>query len=246
MPAAWGVLDFISDLHLHPEDPQTLHACTRYLARTRADAVFILGDLFEVWVGDDALLEAGSFEAAATRALRRASQRCRLFFLRGNRDFLTGADFDAHCASTTLPDPCVLDCAGHRLLISHGDALCLHDAPYQQFRALVRTPAWQNAFLAQPLAARRAQARAMRAHSSQNPNVYADLHARATRQWLRAADARTLIHGHTHRPGEHDLGGGLRRVVLSDWDLRATPPRAQVLRWQRGGSALQRLALDAV
>jgi len=92
-PAPWAVLDFISDLHLHPEDPQTLHACTRYLACTRADAVFILGDLFEVWVGDDALREAGSFEATCAAMLRRASQRLLLFFLRGNRDFLLGQSF---------------------------------------------------------------------------------------------------------------------------------------------------------
>jgi len=249
LPAGWQVLDFISDLHLHAEDPATLHACAQYLASTRADAVFILGDLFEVWVGDDALLEPGSFEAACAAVLRRAAARCKLYFLHGNRDFLTGARFDALCATTTLPDPSVLDCAGPRLLLSHGDALCLQDSAYQQFRALVRSNAWQSAFLAQPLHERRRQARGMRAHSAQHQQAAytdTDLDPAATRQWLHAAAARTLIHGHTHRPAEHDLGAGMRRIVLSDWDLRTRPARAQVLRWQRGQEALRRLPLAQV
>lgn len=254
LPAGWRTLDFLSDLHLQASEPATVQALSQYLAATRADAVFLLGDLFEVWVGDDALLEPGSFEAGCAALLREAARQRPLFFMQGNRDFLTGPQFDALCGTTTLADPTVLDCAGQRLLLSHGDALCLDDVDYQRFRAMARSPAWQAAFLAQPLAQRRAQARGIRAQSESrksasrqgggdgNMPTYADLDAAATRDWLAAARATTLIHGHTHRPAEHDLGQGLRRVVLSDWDAGAPVPRAEVLRWQCG-QGLQRLPL---
>lgn len=261
LPAGWNTLDFISDLHLQASEPATVQGLQRYLDATRADAVFMLGDLFEVWVGDDALQEPGSFEAACAAMLREAARRRPLFFMQGNRDFLTGAQFDAQCGTTTLADPTVLDCDGQRLLLSHGDALCLDDVDYQRFRAMARSPGWQAAFLAQPLEQRRAQARGIRAQSESRKSetrkstsgkdetaampVYADLDASATRSWLRAARAQTLIHGHTHRPAEHDLGDGLQRIVLSDWDLGAPAPRAEVLRWQRG-HGLRRLPLAQV
>jgi UDP-2,3-diacylglucosamine hydrolase len=256
LPADWDTLDFISDLHLQAEEPATVQAFEAYLKATRADAIFLLGDLFEVWVGDDALEDAGSFEAACAATLRQAAARRPLFFMQGNRDFLTGPQFDAACGTTTLADPTVLDCDGQRLLLSHGDALCLDDVQYQRFRAMARSPAWQTAFLAQPLDLRRAQARGIRAQSESRKQEsrapggdagampgYADLDVQATRDWLHAAGASTLIHGHTHRPAEHALGDGLRRVVLSDWDLAARPPRAEVLRWQRN-RGLRRLPLS--
>ncbi len=231
-PDHWRAVDFISDLHLQPSEPETLKAWLGYLQTSPADAIFMLGDVFEVWVGDDAAAMPG-FEADCVAALERAAQRRPIYFMHGNRDFLVGADFAARCGITLLEDPTVLVLHGERRLLSHGDWLCVEDTEYQRFRKQVRNPAWQQAFLARPLAARRAVARDMRAASIEHQRgpgvVLAEVDAAAARRWLRDADAPTLIHGHTHRPAEHDLGDGLKRVVLSDWDAEARPPRAQVL-----------------
>ena len=157
--------------------------------------------------------------------------------MRGNRDFLVGPAFLAACGVQDLPDPVTLIFGGQRWLLSHGDALCLDDAPYQQFRQQVRQPAWQRQFLARPLAERQAIARHMRGQSSarqQAMNQWADVDADAARALLAAARAPVLIHGHTHRPASHTLGAGLSRVVLSDWCLDAPAPRAEVLRLRPG------------
>lgn len=235
-PAGWQCIEFVSDLHLQASEPGTVAAWQHYLAHTSADAVFLLGDIFEVWVGDDVLDEADSFEARCCAHMRAAAQKRPLFFMQGNRDFLTGQKFAERSGCALLADPTVLDFAGQRYLLSHGDALCLDDTAYQQFRALARSSAWQADFLRLPLAQRRAQARGMREQSSTHQRasmVYAELDSAACRAWLQAARATTLIHGHTHRPADHALAPGLRRIVLSDWDLDAMPPRAQVLRLSR-------------
>lgn len=241
---AWQTLDLISDLHLEAGEPATLECWRRYLAQTPADAIFILGDLFEVWVGDDAARDAG-FEAGCAALLRAATQTPQgqhrpVFFLHGNRDFLLGADFAAQSGLTLLPDPTVLQWQDQRWLLSHGDLLCLADTDYLAFRAQVRTPAWQQAFLAKPLAERRAVARDIRTRSEArkaDPRaIWADVDDDAARQWLRDAHAHTLIHGHTHRPADHALGDGLQRVVLSDWHADATPPRAEALRLSPSGA----------
>ena len=240
----WRTVDFLSDLHLHPDERSTFAAWQRYLARTPADAVVMLGDLFEAWVGDDALDEPGSFEAQCCAVLRTAAQQRSLFFLPGNRDFLIGDVFLQRSGVTGLADPTLLDFAGQRWLLSHGDALCLDDAPYQRFRAVARSGAWQQQFLAQPLATRRAQARGIREQSEarkQSGAVYADVDSPAAIAWLQAAQAHTLIHGHTHRPADHALAPGFQRVVLSDWDIAALPPRAEILRLSPKG--LERLPL---
>jgi len=242
---SWRTVDFISDLHLSADAPATVAAWQRHLETTPADAVFMLGDLFEVWVGDDAAAQPGAgFEQACVAAMARAGARRALFVMHGNRDFLLGPAFMAQCGATLLPDPTVLSFAGRRWLLSHGDALCLDDTDYLQFRQQVRGPDWQQAFLARPLAERQALAREMRRHSEARKRSgadYADVDAAAARQWLAAAGACTLVHGHTHKPAEHDLGAGLRRVVLSDWDLQAAIPRADALRLTAGG--LQRIAV---
>ncbi len=257
---AWRTVDFIADLHLNAGEPATVAAWRHYLQTTPADAVFMLGDLFEVWVGDDAL-DGGvatpgttSFERHCAETLRQAADRLALFFMPGNRDFLVGQRLMAHCRARLLADPTVLTFCGQRWLLSHGDALCLDDVDYLKFRQQVRSPGWQSAFLTQPLAQRQAIARHIRAQSQlhqqggQNGQSgpdggphYADVDNAAARQWLQAASARTLIHGHTHRPATHDLGGGLARIVLSDWDAQARPPRADALRLSASG--LQRIAL---
>ena len=250
-PAGWQAVDVISDLHLQAGEPETFQAWLDYLRRPageRADALFILGDLFEVWVGDDVLSAAATespdhaFWRACAAALRDHSAHAPVYFMAGNRDFLLGpAALDA-CGMQRLDDPTVLVFQNRRWLLSHGDALCLADTDYLRFREQVRDPAWQHSFLAQPLPRREAIARDLRAQSEarkrttgNDPSLWADVDTQAARAWLKRADAHTLIHGHTHRPGSHSLGDGLERVVLSDWELNARPPRAEVLRLDANG-----------
>ena len=231
-PAAWRTVDLISDLHLQAGEPATFDAWQGYLQTTPADALFILGDLFEVWIGDDAATQPG-FEAQCAVALSQIAARMPVYFMHGNRDFLVGPAFAAQCGLTLLEDPTVLVLHGARWLLSHGDLLCLDDVEYLRFREQVRTPEWQATFLAKPLQERRAIARTMRAQSEDRKRrpdmVWADVDGAAAREWLQTASAQTMVHGHTHRPADHDLGSGLQRRVLSDWDVEAQPPRAQVL-----------------
>ena len=234
-PPQWRNIDFISDLHLQAPELQTFEAWQGYMDKTRADAVFILGDLFEVWVGDDAASDgiAGGFESQCAAVLQHTAARIPVFFMRGNRDFLVGAAFMAQCHCTLLDDPTVLDFGGQRWLLSHGDALCLADVEYLKFRALVRGAPWQQDFLAKPLAERRAIARDLRLRSEakkQSAKAYADVDNDAALAWLREAGSAHMVHGHTHQPADHVLGPGLHRIVLSDWDVAARPPRAEVLR----------------
>ena len=249
-PPAWRTVDFISDLHLGADDPATFAAWRNYLQTTPADAVFILGDLFEVWVGDDLVANAAradaTFEGRCAAELHEVAKRLALFFMHGNRDFLVGPAFMALCDATLLGDPTVLTFAGRRWLLSHGDALCTGDTDYMQFRRQVRGQDWQRDFLARPLAERQEIARDIRRQSEARKRSgidYGEVDAAAARELLEAAHARTLIHGHTHKPAEHDLGDGFSRVVLSDWDARAGVPRADVLRLDAGG--LRRIALLA-
>ena len=202
-PSHWRTVDFISDLHLQASEPATVAAWQQYLQTTPADAVFLLGDIFEVWVGDDAIHDPGSFEGQVCAQLQAAARRTALYFMHGNRDFLAGGAFLQHCGITGL----------------------------QQF-------------LSQPLATRRAQARGIRQESEarkQSGTVYADVDHASAIAWLQAAGAQTLIHGHTHRPADHALAPGLQRVVLSDWDAAALPPRLETLRLSATG--LERVAL---
>jgi UDP-2,3-diacylglucosamine hydrolase len=242
-PANWRTVDFISDLHLQASEPATFEAWQRYMAATPADAVFILGDLFEVWVGDDVLALPG-FEAECAAVMHARAQETPVFFMHGNRDFLVGDGLMAAAGTTLMHDPTVLAFNNQRFVLTHGDALCLDDHDYMAFRAQVRTPEWQQQFLAQPMVQRQAVARGLRDASESRKRAvsdYADLDAGAARNWLTAAQAVVMIHGHTHKPARHDLGGGLQRVVLSDWDAAAQPQRLEVMRLDAGG--LQRLAL---
>ncbi len=245
-PAGWRAIDFISDLHLQPSHPRTFEAFAQHLRHTPADAVFILGDLFEVWVGDDARHEG--FEHRVVEVLKDAAGRRSLAFMAGNRDFLVGAALLQECGVTALPDPTVLRAFGEQILLTHGDALCLEDVEYQRFRAVVRTEQARSDFLARPLAERRALAAHIRAASLQHqqrdgrPETWADLDAGATVQWMRAAGTPLLVHGHTHRPATQELAPGFTRHVLSDWELDdgGSPVRAGVLRFSAHG--LQRMA----
>lgn len=198
-------------------------------------------------MGDDAVARhdaadanhAPGFELQCQQVLAQASQRLALYFMHGNRDFLLGQTFAKACGMTLLADPTVLVFDTQRWLLSHGDALCLEDADYQQFRTLVRSAQWQQDFLAKPLVQRQAMARELRAQSQARKAsgaVYADVDRSAALHWLQACDASTLIHGHTHLPADHTLhsvGGSTHlRRVLSDWDASAQPPRLRVLRLQ--------------
>ena len=246
-PPQWASIDFISDLHLGEDTPRTFDTWSTYLRGTTADAVFILGDLFEVWVGDDA--RHGGFERRCAEVLADAAGLRTVAFMAGNRDFLVGTELLKACGVLALPDPTVLVAFGERLLLSHGDALCLDDVEYQRFRAQVRQPQWQREFLALPLAVRRERARDMRARSELRkrgtaPADWADVDPATAVRWMHEAGAPTLIHGHTHRPQRGALAPGQVREVLSDWDLESpTSPRAEVLRLRRGG--LRRLTPDA-
>jgi UDP-2,3-diacylglucosamine hydrolase len=241
-PPSWRTVDFISDLHLQASEPETFEAWRGYMAGTPADAVFILGDLFEVWVGDDCALEPG-FAADCAAVLQAAASRRAVFFMHGNRDFLVGEGFLGACHTTLLQDPTVLGFAARRWLLTHGDALCLADTDYMKFREQVRAPAWQREFLGRPLAQRLAIARGIRDESESRKRsavTYADVDGPAALAWMEAADAQAMIHGHTHRPADHALGPW-RRTVLSDWDAAAVPARMEVLRLTAGG--IQRVAL---
>jgi len=235
----WRRAELISDLHLDGAHPATVAAFLSYLARCDADALFILGDLFEVWVGDDAVAPGDVADRCADGLASLAARGCALHFMAGNRDFLLGDGYAARCRMTRLPDPWTLDFAGRRWLLSHGDAWCLADADYQHWRHQVRNPAWMSQFLSRPLPQRQDFARHARAESHRQQaqrDTWADIDAPTARAALHATGATTLIHGHTHRPGWSTLGEGFDRWVLGDWDAQATPPRAAGLRVDADGS----------
>jgi UDP-2,3-diacylglucosamine hydrolase len=237
-PPAWDSIDFISDLHLSPDAPRTFDRWAAHLRSTPADAVFILGDLFEVWVGDDSRDEG--FEARCADVLADTAARRCVAFMAGNRDFLVGGQMLKACGVLALSDPTVLIAFGERIMLSHGDALCVDDVEYQRFRDEVRSTAWQSAFLAKTLTERRAMAQRIREESERRKSgrpaeQWFDVDAATAVRWMHEAGTPTLIHGHTHRPGTEPLAPGYIRHVLTDWDLdHEQPGRAEVLRLRRG------------
>lgn len=239
LPQAWTQVDFISDLHLTPNVPLTFSGLRHYLQSTQADAIIILGDLFETWIGDDS--RHSGFEAECTELINQASQHRLIAFMAGNRDFLLGSAMAQAAGLQLLPDPTVISAWAQRALLTHGDAWCLGDHAYQRFRQLVRSAQWQHNFLSQPLEIRRAQAQRIREESrrhqkNQDPKDWVDLDLDTAIHGLNATQSSTLIHGHTHRPGTQALGPGLTRHVLSDWDLDdGLNPRAEVLTWSADG-----------
>ena len=245
--ATWRTVDFISDLHLQEKETATFEVWQAYMQNTTADAVFILGDLFEVWVGDDAVEQHAFLQGCANVLKTCASQR-QVAFMRGNRDFLVGSAFLHACHVVDLQDPTVLHFGSQKWLLSHGDAGCLADTDYQAFRQLVRQQRWQEDFLAKPLIERESIARQLRAQSEKlkknSSAVYADVADEWSSNLLEQAGATCLVHGHTHRPGLQRLGQNppMQRYVLSDWDASTARPRAEVLRWHFEGQ-VERLNL---
>lgn len=215
---------FISDLHLDEARPRLIAAFEEFLAGEArgARALYILGDLFESYIGDDDDAALNARVARATRKLRDAGVP--VYFMHGNRDFLLGEDYAARAGVTLLADPTVVELAGERVLLMHGDTLCTDDAAYLQFRKLVRDPAWQRAFLAKPLAERRAfaaQARGeSRKHTANAKPEIMDVNQSAVETAMRTHGVHRLIHGHTHRPATHHFdidGSKAERIVLGDW-----------------------------
>lgn len=232
---------FISDLHLDPARPDITRLFGEFVdgEARGADALYILGDLFEAWVGDDDPSEAGAFVAQKLSALTDAGVP--VSFIRGNRDFLVADDFARRAGMSILPDPAVAMLYGKPTLLMHGDLLCTDDVAYQQFRAQTRDPAWQAQFLAQPLAARLAFAEKARAASKARAGelrdagtmeTITDVSHRTVAETFKRYGIGTLIHGHTHRPAVHETDGKTR-IVLGDWYeqgsvLRVTPQGAKL------------------
>ncbi len=219
----------ISDLHLSAERPATTAALFRLLrGRARsARALYLLGDLFDAWVGDDDLQRPMHAEVAAE--LRRlADSGVAVRLMHGNRDFLLGAAFVGAAGGEWLPDPSIVTLGGIRTLLTHGDTLCTGDRDYLAFRRTVRDPAWQAAFLARPLADRRAEAARLRAASEAGKRMKStqimDVTETAVIDLIREHGCPRLVHGHTHRPGLSAIrvdGRDCERWVLPDWDGRA-------------------------
>jgi UDP-2,3-diacylglucosamine hydrolase len=220
---------FISDLHLQASHPRTAEAFFRFLAERAAHAerLYLLGDIFEYWAGDDDLDDP--FNRGVATALRRVSDGgTAVYWLGGNRDFLVGTGFAEAAGLTLLPEPHVATIGGCQVVLVHGDAQCTDDVKYMAFRAQVRDPAWQSQFLAMPLAQRKAIIAGLRegsraAHGEKSyeimdvtPAAVAALHA--------DTGTDVIIHGHTHRPALHEAGGK-RRYVLPDWELDGDPVR---------------------
>ena len=239
-PETWRTVDFISDLHLQEKETATFEVWQAYMQNTTADAVFILGDLFEVWVGDDAA-DQHVFLQKCAAVLKACASKRQVAFMRGNRDFLVGSAFLNKCHVLDLQDPTVLNFASQKWLLSHGDAGCLGDTDYQSFRQVVRQAHWQEDFLAKTLTERESIARQLRSQSEilkkNSSAVYADVADEWSTQMLQEAGATCLVHGHTHRPALHSLSEAplMQRYVLSDWDAASIRPRAEVLRWHVEG-----------
>jgi UDP-2,3-diacylglucosamine hydrolase len=248
-PENWRTVDFISDLHLQEKDAATFELWQSYMLQTTADAVFILGDLFEVWVGDDAALN-NEFLSRCQSVLKMAASKRYVAFMRGNRDFLVGSEFLKGCHVHDLQDPTLLHFGQQTWLMCHGDEGCLGDVDYQIFRRMVRSAAWQHNFLGKPLLERQEVARQMRnqseAHKNEPDAVYADVDEAWATALLQNAQCQSMIHGHTHKPADHHFGQAekLVRRVLSDWDA-AQHLRAEVLRWHASGQ-VERINLIAV
>jgi len=234
---------FISDLHIDASRPEITGQFLEFL-RTQArgaDALYILGDLFESWVGDDAADPAQTAVIAGLKSLTAAGVPC--FVMHGNRDFLLGPQFCSSSGAQLLADPLIVTLYGEPVLVMHGDALCTDDRAYQRLRATVRDADWQRRFLALSVAARRALAGAARvgsqAHTAAVEYAITDVNAESVTAALRAAGAATLLHGHTHRPAIHPIevdGRGCTRIVLGDWYTQGS-----VLRWDASGPELTSL-----
>jgi UDP-2,3-diacylglucosamine hydrolase len=235
---------FISDLHIDASRDDITEQFLKFLKSeaAAAAALYILGDLFESWIGDDAPDAAQSAVIAGLHELTSSGVPC--FVMHGNRDFLLAAEFSRASGARLLADPLIVTLHGEPVLVMHGDALCTDDRAYQRLRATVRDAAWQKQFLALSIEARRALAGAARAgsqaHTAAMENTITDVNSDSVAAALRAAGTATLLHGHTHRPAIHAIevdGKPRTRIVLGDWYHQGS-----VLRWDEDGPELRSLA----
>ncbi len=232
---------FISDLHLEADRPEIADQFLRFLETEalHAERLYILGDLFESWVGDD---DPNEHYAWIKQALKKLTRKgVPVYFMHGNRDFMIGNAFAEETGVTILDDPTVVDIYGENVLLSHGDAYCTDDIEYQAVRKMTRDPAWQAMMLQKSLEERLAFAAQARAASMARGGTISedimDVNADAIAEALRMSGVNIMLHGHTHRPAVHDLevdGNPARRIVLGDWYEQGS-----VVRWDETGPVLE-------
>lgn len=234
---------FISDLHLHESRPQVTRAFFQFLytQAIHAEALYILGDFFDAWIGDDEDSELAQDIASGLHQLSELG--IAIYFMHGNRDFLLGAAYATKAGMSLIDDGTRIDLYGTPTLLMHGDSLCTGDVEYQAFRAMVRSPQWQQQILAQPLAARRALATQMREKSKSMNSLKADdimdVSPAEVIAQMEAAGVTRMIHGHTHRPAHHSLTvnhQSAERIVLGDWHdfgwcIKADNHKIELLHW---------------
>ncbi len=234
---------FISDLHLHESRPQVTRAFFQFLytQAIHAEALYILGDFFDAWIGDDDDSELLQDVASGLHQLSELGVA--IYFMHGNRDFLLGETYASKSGMELIPDGITIDLYGTPTLLMHGDSLCIDDIEYQQFRAMVRSPQWQQQILAQPLATRRALAAQMREKSQSMNSLKAedilDVSPAEVIAQMKAAGVTRMIHGHTHRPARHSLtvsNQSAERIVLGDWHdhgwcIKADSNNIELLNW---------------
>src|SRR3954468_20617519 len=216
---------FISDLHLSPETPAATASLVNFLSQTaaQADSLYVLGDLFEYWIGEEGMVEP--YAQQVIQSFRTVADKgVATYFMHGNRDFLVGERVAQASGLRLLADPTVVDLYGTPTILMHGDTLCTGDHEYQRFRAMVRNPEWQRAFVAKPLVERVRMAQEVRGRSEQSKSIkdmtIMDVAPMAVEKTFRTYHAARLIHGHTHRPARHEYsidGRHCERWVLGDW-----------------------------
>lgn len=211
---------FISDLHIDDSNPRILRRLNTLIEdeTPNIDALYILGDLVEVWVGDD---DRSNLAKTLRATLKKATQNCRVYLMHGNRDFLFGEGFAEEIGATLINDPTVITINGSRIVITHGDAYCTRDSAYQQMRQMLRSSQWKSEILDKSIEERRILATSLRnqsrlANQNKADNIMDVTHSEVLNS-LKTNDASTVIHGHTHRPGIYNLEGN-NRFVLGDWD----------------------------
>jgi UDP-2,3-diacylglucosamine hydrolase len=233
------VILLISDLHLEQERPDISRAFLHFLESraSEAEALYILGDFFEVWIGDDAI---SPFQRTIAQALRQLSDSgTRIYLMHGNRDFMIGQAFCREAGCSLLHDPSLVELGGEKVLLMHGDSLCTQDEAYMRLRRWLRNPLSLFILRNLPLAARRKLARKLRTESREQTRMKAsdivDVTPAEVPRIMAAHGVRTLIHGHTHRPAVHQLevaGQPARRIVLGDWDSQGWALQVDGQNWQ--------------
>lgn len=219
-------LIFISDLHLHPNHPELIQALSHFFENkiTSDSYLFILGDLFETWLGDDSGLQL--YHEVISLLARQSKKGSRIYFMHGNRDFLVGSDFSKVTGVTLIPDYYKIELGEHKILLLHGDTLCTKDEDYQKFRQLVRNPKWKINFLAKTVDERETIAQNYRQQSkvmsAQKKGCIMDVSEEEVMRQMRNHNCDVMIHGHTHRPKIHcyrstQYSNLTHRIVLGDW-----------------------------